>query len=326
MGDTSRATFGGVGAVIAGLAVSAAALAGGWIAGSAYGGRFDSPGCAGPCSSSAAAAETGPTTPTAVTSPPEPTPTEPADLPYVSANSIAIIESACGAKMFGRNEHDQFPPASLTKLMTAAVAAEQADLETMFTSNVDAATLHEETLSTVMGLRPGMELSLRDLIYGLMLPSGNDAAITIAEGISGSEEAFAELMNEKAKSLALDDSNFTNSHGLDDPDLYSSAYDMGMLARYLMQDEEMRTIVRAVSWQPKWDGPPVWNGNRLLQEYPGADGIKIGYTEASQQTIVASATDESGRRIIVSLMYSQDRYTDASRLFDWAFAQESACP
>ena len=108
--------------------------------------------------------------------------------------------------------------------------------------------------------------------------------------------------------------------------IVSSAYDMGMLARYLMQDEEMRTIVRAVSWQPKWDGPPVWNGNRLLQEYPGADGIKIGYTEASQQTIVGSATDESGRRVIVSLMRSQDRYTDASRLFDWAFAQPSACP
>lgn len=323
MSDTIRATFGGVGAVIVGLAVSAAALAGGWIAGSAYGGRFDSPGCAGACSSSAAAAEVRPTTPTAV---PIATPTEPADLPYVSANSIAIIESACGAKLFGRNEHDQFAPASLTKLMTAAVAAEQAEMDDMFTSNVDAATLHEETLSTVMGLRPGMELSLRDLMYGLMLPSGNDAAITIAEGISGSEEAFAELMNAKARSLALDDSNFTNPHGLDDPDLYSSAYDMGMLARYLMQDEEMRTIVRAVSWQPKWDGPPVWNGNRLLQEYPGADGIKIGYTEESQQTIVGSAADESGRRIIVSLMRSQDRYTDASRLFDWAFAQPSACP
>lgn len=323
MGDTNRATFGGVGAVIVGLAVSAAALAGGWAAGSAYGGRIDSPGCAGNCSSSAAAAEVGPTTPTAV---PIATPTEPADLPYVSANSIAIIESACGAKLFGRNEHDKFAPASLTKLMTAAVASDQADFDRMFTSRIDAAELHDETLSTVMGLRPGMELSLRDLLYGLMLPSGNDAAITIAEGISGSEEEFAKLMNEKAKSLALNDSQFTNPHGLDDDGLYSSAYDMGMLARYLMQNDEMRTIVRAVSWQPKWDGPPVWNGNRLLQDYPGADGVKIGYTEAGQQTIVGSATDESGRRIIVSLMRSQDRYTDSARLFDWAFAQPSACP
>ena len=321
MGDTNRATFGGVGAVIVGLAVSALALASGWIAGSLYDGHLGTPGCAGACSSSAAASENEPSL-----TPPAPTPTEPATLPYVSARSIAIVEGACGAELFGRNEHDTFPPASLTKLMTAAVASDEANLDQMITSHVDGAKLHDETGSTIMGLQPGMELSLRDLLYGLMLPSGNDAAITIAEGLSGNEREFAKRMNEKAESLALHDSHFTNPHGLDDNDLYSSAFDMAMLARYVMQKPEMREIVRAVSWQPKWDGPPVWNGNRLLQDYKGADGVKIGYTEKSQQTIVGSATDESGRRIIVSLMRSQDRYTDAERLFDWAFAQPSACP
>lgn len=323
MGDTNRAAFGGVGAVIIGLGLSACALVGGWVAGSMYDGHLESPGCAGACSSSAAAAEAGPPTPLAD---PTPTATEPAGFPYVSAKSIAIIESGCGASMFGRDEHEPFAPASLTKLMTAAVASDQADLDRMITSHVDAATLQAETGSTVMGLQPGMELSLRDLLYGLLLPSGNDAAIAIAEGISGSEERFADLMNAKARSLALNGSNFTNPHGLDDSELYSTAYDMGMLARYLMQNEEIRTIVRAVSWQPRWDGPPVWNGNRLLQDYAGADGVKIGYTEKGQQTIVGSASDASGRRIIVSLMRSQDRYTDAARLFDWAFAQPSACP
>jgi D-alanyl-D-alanine carboxypeptidase (penicillin-binding protein 5/6) len=92
-----------------------------------------------------------------------------------------------------------------------------------------------------------------------------------------------------------------------------------------MQNADLREIVKSVSWQPNWDGPPVWNGNRLLGEYDGADGVKIGYTEESRQTIVASAT-RGGRTIIASLMRSMDRYTDAERLLDWAFAQESACP
>ena len=119
-------------------------------------------------------------------------------------------------------------------------------------------------------------------------------------------------MNEKAQSLALDDTHFTNPHGLYDNDLYSSAHDMAMLARYVMQNATLRQIVSTVSWQPTWDGPPVWNGNRFISEYAGADGVKIGYTEQSQQTIVASAT-RGGRRIIASLMRSQDRYTDAER-------------
>src|SRR4029078_5130362 len=127
------------------------------------------------------------------------------------------------------------------------------------------------------------------------------------------------------ESLALGDTHFTNPHGLDDQNLHSSAYDMAVLARYVMQHPTLRRIVSAISWQPRWDGPPVWNGNRLITDYAGADGVKIGYTEKSAQTIVASATRD-GRRIIVSLMYSQDRYTDAERLLDWAFVQPTTCP
>ena len=188
----------------------------------------------------------------------------------MSALSISVIESACGAEIYGRDEHMHLPPASLTKLMTAAVATDQADTDKLITSNVDGAELYDKTGSTIMGLKVGMELTLLDLLYGLLLPSGNDAAIAIAEGISGTQEKFVELMNEKAKSLALDDSHFTNPHGLYENDLYSSAHDMAMLARYVMQNATLRQIVSAVSWQPRWDGPPVWNGNRFISEYPGA--------------------------------------------------------
>jgi D-alanyl-D-alanine carboxypeptidase (penicillin-binding protein 5/6) len=322
MGETNRATLGGVGAVIVGLALAVLALSAGWTSGAIYDGRLASRTCAGACSS---AAEAAPPASQAQSFIPTPQPTEPAGFPYVSARSIAIIENACGAKLYGRDEHMRLPPASLTKLMTAAVATDQADTGKMITTHVDSAKLFDDTGSTIMGLKPGMELSLLDLLYGLLLPSGNDAAIAIAEGIGGTQAKFVDLMNEKAASLALEDTHFTNPHGLYEKDLYSSAYDMAMLARYDMQNETLRKIVSAVSWQPRWDGPPVWNGNALLSKYDGADGIKIGYTEQSQQTIVGSAT-RNGRRIIISLMRSQDRYTDSARLFDWAFAQPSACP
>ena len=209
--------------------------------------------------------------------------------------------------------------------MTAAVATDQADVSMMLTSRIDGAALHDATGSTIMGLTPGMQLSLLDLLYGLLLPSGNDAAITIAEGIAGTEEAFVALMNAKAQSLALQDTHFTNAHGLYQDGLTSSARDMAMLARYVMQNADLREIVKTIQYQPAWDGPPVWNGNRLIGEYDGADGVKIGYTEESQQTIVASASRDN-RRIIIALLYSQDRYTDAERLLDWAFEQPSPCP
>jgi D-alanyl-D-alanine carboxypeptidase (penicillin-binding protein 5/6) len=320
MGETNRATLGGVGAAIVGLALVVLALSAGWVSGAVYDGRLDPRACPSGCSSAAEAAP-----PAVQNLRPTPAPTEPAGFPYVSARSISIIENACGSQIYGRDEHLRLPPASLTKLMTAAVATDQADTSKMITSQVDGAKLFDETGSTVMGLRPGMELSLLDLLYGLLLPSGNDAAIAIAEGISGTTAKFVDLMNEKAQSLALNDTNFTNPHGLFEDNLYSSAYDMAMLARYDMQNATLRQIVSAVSWQPRWDGPPVWNGNALLGKYDGADGVKIGYTEQSQQTIVGSAT-RNGRRIIVSLMRSQDRYTDSARLFDWAFAQPSPCP
>ena len=311
-----------MGAAIIGIALTLVALSAGWTSGVVYGGQVAARGCAGRCTSSAEAAAV---TPRATPATPVATPTEPAGFPFVSARSIAVIDAACGALIYGRDEHLHLPPASLTKLMTAAVAVDHAPTSTLITSKVDGAALYDKTGSTIMGLKPGMELSLLDLLYGLLLPSGNDAAIAIAEGIGGTQAKFVDMMNDKVQSLALDDTHFINPHGLDGENLYSSAYDMGMLARYVMQNATLRQIVSTVSWQPRWDGPAVWNGNRFLTDYPGADGVKIGYTEQSAQTIVASATHD-GRRIIASLMRSQDRYTDSERLLDWAFAQPSACP
>lgn len=317
----------GMRAVIVGAAIASGALFVGYVAGAVYDGRIDPRDCPPACSSAVEAEEASSTAldAAAAATSPTPVPTEPASLPYVSAHSVAVLEASCGALMFGRAPHQQYSPASLTKLMTAVVALDNADPSTLITAHIDGQQLFDKTGSTIMGLKPGQQLSLLDLLYGLLLPSGNDAAVAIAEGIAGTQAQFVDMMNTKAKSLALDDTHFTNPHGLDDPKLHSSAYDMAVLARYVMQNPTLREIVSTVSWQPRWDGPPVWNGNRLITEYPGADGVKIGYTEKSAQTIVASAT-RGGRRIIVSLMYSQDRYSDAERLLDWAFAQPTTCP
>ena len=328
MQELRRAAHGGVGAVMIGCALAALALAAGWAAGSLYANPSPPNPCADGCVAGIEAAPEA--SPTKASTPrrtpePEPTPDEPEGFPYVTAGSIAVVEGSCGALIYGRNEREPFPPASLTKLMTAAVATDQADTSMLITSNVDGAALYDATGSTIMGLRPGMQLSLLDLLYGLLLPSGNDAAIAIAGGVAGSEEAFVELMNAKAQSLALTDTHFTNAHGLYEDGLTSSARDMAMLARYVMQNATLREIVRTLEYQPAWDGPSIWNGNAFLAEYPGADGVKIGYTEESQQTIVASASRDN-RRIIIALLRSQDRYTDAARLFDWAFVEPSGCP
>jgi D-alanyl-D-alanine carboxypeptidase len=176
-----------------------------------------------------------------------------------------------------------------------------------------------------MGLQPGMQMSMRDLLYGLLLPSGNDAAIAIAEHVAGSVPAFVELMNAKAGELELRNTHFANPHGLDDPDHYTSAHDIAVFGRELLRRPELAEIVRSMEYQPAWDRPAFSNGNRLLFDYPESIGIKIGFTDEAGQTIVAAA-ERGGRRIIVSVLGSSTVYQDAVALFEWAFSDTtSAC-
>ncbi len=170
-----------------------------------------------------------------------------------------------------------------------------------------------------MGLAPGQRLTVRDLLYGLLLPSGNDAALQLAEHVSGSVPAFVELMNQKAAQLGLEDSHFTNPHGLHDPAHYTSAYDIAMLGAELLKNPDLAEIVRTQTHQPAWDGPELKNINLLLGLYPGAIGVKTGFTDEAGKTIVAAA-ERDGRRIVVSLLHSEELYVDAPLLLDWAFS------
>lgn len=236
----------------------------------------------------------------------------------ISGRSAIVLEEPCGARLYSLNADQRSAPASLTKIATALVTLDRADLSEMVDVQVDGAELAATTDSTIMGLVPGTLLSVRDLLYGLLLPSGNDAAIALAEHVAGSVDAFVGLMNAEAAQLGLAGTHFANPHGLDAPDLYTSAQDIAMLGRELLHRPELAAIVRTPVYQPAWDGPPLWNGNRLLQLYPGTIGVKIGYTDDASQTIVAAA-ERDGRSLIVSVLSSEDVYGDAITLFEWAF-------
>jgi len=245
--------------------------------------------------------------------------------PPISAAAAAVIEEPCGAVIHGFNTHVRLPPASLTKIMTAIVAAEQSDIRQTVDVTVDGGALSEATDATVMGLSPGQQLSLTDLLYGLLLPSGNDAALQIAEKVAGSVDDFVVMMNDKVDEMDLGNTHFANPHGLDEPDHYTSAYDIALLGRQLLKHPDLAFIVSTRSYQPLWEGPAVANLNLLLGNYPGARGVKTGYTPQAGQTIVAAA-QRDGRRFVVSVLGSADNFADAALLLDWAFSRSgSSC-
>jgi D-alanyl-D-alanine carboxypeptidase len=239
--------------------------------------------------------------------------------PGTSGYSYAVLEEPCGRLVEGQNEDLRLAPASLTKMMTAIVALEQGDPSEIVDVSVDGGELSLATDSTVMGLKPGDRLPLIDLVYGLFLRSGHDAAVAIAEHIAGDEASFADLMNAKAAELGLTTTHFTNASGLDDPGLYSSAHDMALLGHEVLADPRLADIARARNYQPAWDRGPIENLNLMLTTYGGAIGIKTGFTDSARQTIVAAA-EKDGRRLIASVLHSEDLYVDASVLLDWAFA------
>ena len=238
--------------------------------------------------------------------------------PPITARNAAVIDGATGRVLLDGNMRQRVAPASTTKIMTALLAIESVPLDTWTRSATDA---REMPGSSVMGLREGQYIRMEDLLYGLMLPSGNDAAIEIARHTWGTEERFVQRMNERAALLGLADTHFANPHGLDHPEHYSSAYDLAMLGRHAMGNATFRQIA---STRAHRLGPPadytVYNGNSLLDRYPGAEGVKIGWTGRARWTFVASATRD-GHTLFVAVLGSEDRDGDASNLLDWAFAE-----
>ena len=235
--------------------------------------------------------------------------------PVLSAKAAVVMDAATGQVVFEKNARERRAPASTTKMMTALVTLENARLDQVVTASANVVVE-----PSIIGLEPGDQLTVEQLLYGLMLPSGNDAALALAEHVGGSVARFAEMMNAKAAQLGLRDTHFVNPHGLDARDHYSSAYDLAVIARVAMQNPVFERIV--ATREQRVEGPVSWifkNNNRLLGVYPGADGIKTGYTDNAGRCLVFSAT-RGGHRAISVVLDSAAMYEDSAALLDYFFA------
>ena len=202
--------------------------------------------------------------------------------------------------------------ASTTKIMTALLALQIGKLDDRIT--VPRAAFNYEWDATVMGLRPGQVVTLRDLLYGLLLPSGADAANTIAIHYGGSETRFVAMMNRLAATLGLKDTHYANAHGLTARNHYTSVYDLAMLGQYVSYLPTLAKIVSARTYS--WNGHTLINLNRVLFWYPGVDGIKPGYTNDAGLCQVLDA-QRNGRHIIVAVLNTPDLVIDARNLLNF---------
>lgn len=239
--------------------------------------------------------------------------------PHVTADAAVLMDARTGTVLFGKNEQQRRAPASTTKILTAVLALERARL----TDEVTIAPSAAYVGGSQIYLRPGEKMTVEELLKGLMLRSGNDAAVALAEHVSGSERAFADLMTRRARELGALSSTFRNPNGLPAAGHYTTAYDLAMIARRGLELPDFRRIVRSredvINWRGEgWDRQ-LMNTNRLLWSFHGADGVKTGTTSEAGQCLVASATRGQWQLISV-VLHSDDRWSDSVRLLDWGFA------
>lgn len=235
--------------------------------------------------------------------------------PRVEALAAIVMDSESGRVLYARNAAVRRSIASTTKIMTAIVALENGSLNHQITISKKAAN----TWGSDIGLKQGQIFTLEELLYGLMLKSGNDAAVAIAEHIGGSVEGFAAMMNRKARELGAADTAFVTPHGLDADGHYSTAYDMALITRYALDNP---TFARIVSTDTiRIHTKVLHNTNELLGNYPGTDGVKTGYTGKAGRCLVASATRDGMHLISVVLGCStRSKRAESSRLIlDYAF-------
>lgn len=234
------------------------------------------------------------------------------EAPAISAAAATVMHVDTGTVVFEKNADGHMLIASTTKIMTALVVIEHCALD----EPVKILPEYTAVEGSSMYLRAGETYTVEELLYGLMLASGNDAATALACHTAGSIEAFAQLMNDKAAALGLENTSFRNPHGLDAEGHYSTARDLAALACYAMQNEQFRTIV---STNSKTIGAQTFtNHNRLLRTYPGALGVKTGYTEAAGRILVSCAQRDNTQFVCVTISDPND-WDDHARLLDWAF-------
>ena len=243
----------------------------------------------------------------------------PARAMSLSAKSAILTDGATGRVLYEKNADEKSLIASTTKIMTAILILEQCSPESLVRIGKEATGIEGSS----MYLQEGEVLSVRELLCGLMLQSGNDAAVALARFCDGSAESFAARMNDKARQLGLTGTHFANPHGLDDDGNYSTARDMARLAAYAMEDPQFRRIVSSKSITV--GSRRLVNHNKLLWQYDGAVGIKTGYTKAAGRILV-SAAERNGRRLIAVTVSAPNDWQDHRQLLDYGFSAYESIP
>ncbi len=245
----------------------------------------------------------------------------------VSAKSAIVLEAKSGRVVYEKNGYDVLPMASTTKIMSTVIALESdIDLDEYFTVDSDAIRVEGSS----MGLQEGDRVTLRTLCYGMMLPSGNDAANATAVRVAGSVEAFVDMMNDKAKELGLENTSFVTPSGLDDytDDHYSTAYDMAVLTSYAVKNPLFREICSSKNVELEYGNPPYkrWlaNNNKLLRYCDGVYGVKTGFTDKARRCLV-SACERDGVELICVTLNAPDDWQDHSKLYDYGYSKVKEC-
>ena len=230
----------------------------------------------------------------------------------VSAEKAVVLDAATGRMLYEKNADDRSLIASTTKIMTALIICQRCNVLDRVRIPAEAVGIEGSS----MYLQEGEILTIQELLYGMMLRSGNDAAAALAIHCGGTIDGFAELMNDKARELGLKDTHFVNPHGLDAPDHHSTARDLAVLSAYAMADP---IFARTVGTKTVTVGDRVLtNHNKLLWQLPGCEGIKTGYTKAAGRILVSSASRE-GRRLVCVTINAPDDWKDHKTLMDQGF-------
>lgn len=246
----------------------------------------------------------------------------------ISAEGGIVIDADTGAVLYGKNIHEPYFPASITKILTALIIIENCNMDDIVTFSHNA-VYNVEAGSSNAGIDEGDQLTVRDALYAMMLRSANEAANGLAEHCAGSVEQFAAMMNAKAVSLGCTQSNFNNPSGLNDPNHYTTAYDMALIAKAAFSNETFVEIDSTLYYdlpvtKRNTDGLRIYPGHKMLkknlaQYYPGIIGGKTGYTSLAGNTLVTCAERDGMKLIAVILNGHQTHYTDTKALLDFGF-------
>ncbi len=236
--------------------------------------------------------------------------------PEVTAKAAIVIDGVTGQVLYAKNPHMRLPQASTTKMMAAIVALEKGRMDDIVVVSKKSADINGSSIY----LEPGERLTFEQLLYGMMLNSGNDATDAVAQYVSGDTDQFVALMNQKAAALGLKNTHYANPHGLPAADHYSSAYDMAMIARYALANPTFATIAatktKELPGNKRIEHRLLVNHNKLLRYFPGAWGGKTGYTSVAGKCFVGSAKRD-GRYVIEAILSDPDCWRDAENLLNY---------